>query len=314
MSRYYSYLNSATKILSAYKGEEPFASFIKKHFAQHKKYGSKDRKHIAHLCYCYFRSGKALTNIPARNKILTGLFLCSNESNEILQELEPSWNEKISLPVQEKLSFLHNPFSIENIFPWKDELSAGIDHIQFCESFFVQPDLFLRLRPRKEDIVKKKLSEAEIDFKIISESCIALNNSTRIDSIVELDKEAVVQDYSSRRVGEFIKSEIQYQKSKISLWDCCSGSGGKSIMVHDINPEIELTVSDVRESILANLKKRFEKAGIKKYKSFIADLSSSRFTIHHSLFDFIIYDAPCTGSGTWSRTPEQLCFFQERKN
>ena len=231
----------------------------------------------------------------------------------ILQQFKPSWNEKISLPVQEKLSFLHNPFSIENIFPWKDELSAGIDHIQFCESFFVQPDLFLRLRPRKENIVKKKLSEAEIDFKIISESCIALNNSTRIDSIVELDKEAVVQDYSSRRVGEFIKSEIQYQKSKISLWDCCSGSGGKSIMVHDINPEIELTVSDVRESILANLKKRFEKAGIKKYKSFIADLSSSLFTIHHSLFDFIICDAPCTGSGTWSRTPEQLCFFQERK-
>ena len=26
-------------------------------------------------------------------------------------------------------------------------------------------------------------------------------------------------------------------------------------------------------------------------------------------FDLIICDAPCSGSGTWSRTPEQLAFF-----
>jgi 16S rRNA (cytosine967-C5)-methyltransferase len=30
-------------------------------------------------------------------------------------------------------------------------------------------------------------------------------------------------------------------------------------------------------------------------------------------FDLIIADVPCTGSGTWSRTPEQLYFFEERK-
>ena len=28
-------------------------------------------------------------------------------------------------------------------------------------------------------------------------------------------------------------------------------------------------------------------------------------------YDLIICDAPCTGSGTWSRTPEQLYFFEE---
>jgi 16S rRNA (cytosine967-C5)-methyltransferase len=30
-------------------------------------------------------------------------------------------------------------------------------------------------------------------------------------------------------------------------------------------------------------------------------------------FDFIIADVPCTGSGTWSRTPEQLYFFKPEK-
>ena len=29
-------------------------------------------------------------------------------------------------------------------------------------------------------------------------------------------------------------------------------------------------------------------------------------------FDVIIADVPCSGSGTWSRTPEQLIFFQQK--
>lgn len=41
------------------------------------------------------------------------------------------------------------------------------------------------------------------------------------------------------------------------------------------------------------------------------DLSQhSPLTTHHSAFDFIIADVPCSGSGTWGRTPEQLSFFQ----
>ena len=33
----------------------------------------------------------------------------------------------------------------------------------------------------------------------------------------------------------------------------------------------------------------------------------------NSQFQFILCDVPCTGSGTWSRTPEQLYFFNEKK-
>ena len=83
-------------------------------------------------------------------------------------------------------------------------------------------------------------------------------------------------------------------------------------MAYDLNPEINLTVSDIREAILINLKKRFEKAGIKKYKSFTCDLSS-KFLIPNTQFHIILCDVPCTGSGTWSRTPEQLVFFEAGK-
>jgi 16S rRNA (cytosine967-C5)-methyltransferase len=99
------------------------------------------------------------------------------------------------------------------------------------------------------------------------------------------------------------------------VWDCCAGSGGKSIMAYDLNPAIDLVVSDVRESILANLKKRFEIAGIKNYRSLILDLANgnTQHSIINNQSSIIIADVPCSGSGTWSRTPEQMFYFDAGK-
>ena len=313
MSRYYSYINSAKGILSIYRGEEPLSSFLKKYFSANKKYGSKDRKQIAHLVYCFFRLGKVVMNTSIEEKILIALFVCSTESNEILAALKPDWNEKCKLPLNEKLLVINSSLLISEVFPWKEELSEGIDQEKFCGSFFIQPDLFLRLRPGKEKMVIERLQQAGIDFKMIAETCLALPNASQIDAIVELDKESVIQDHNSQRTGEFIKSGILNLKSEITVWDCCAGSGGKSIMAYDINPKIELTVSDTRESILVNLQKRFAKAGIKNYKSIIADLAGPNFQFSTFNFQLVIADVPCTGSGTWSRTPEQLYFFNERR-
>ena len=317
MSRFHSYLNSAKEILSLYRGEEPFASFIKKYFAKDKKYGSKDRKQISNLCYCYFRTGKAPPppegglledSLKIEEKILTGLFLCSSGYNELLQNLKPEWNEKTKLPINEKLSSLN--YQLSSVFPWKDELSEGIDYEKFCQSFFVQPDLFLRIRPGHAEQALLKLNEAKVSYEFISPFTIRLSNNLKAEDYFVLNKEVVIQDYNSQRVMDFLP--LRPGRS-YGVWDCCAGSGGKSIMAYDINPAIKLTVSDVRESILINLKKRFHAAGLKKYTAFTADLSDSSFKVKHSLFDTIICDVPCSGSGTWSRTPEQLYFFDKKK-
>lgn len=260
-------------------------------------------------------------------KILAGLFLCSGEPNEMLAALKPEWNEKVTISIKEKLSIASErepkscQLSIDNVFPWKEELSEGIDHEKFGASFFTQPDLFLRIRPDHAEKVLKKLDQQGISYEFIPPFTLRFPNSFKVDQYVELDKEVVVQDLNSQRVGEFVP--IRRGPSD-RVWDCCAASGGKSIMAHDLDPSIDLTVSDIRESILVNLKKRFSTAGIKKYKSFIADLSHSPFTTlsvaegvpqaqHHSPFDLIIADVPCSGSGTWSRTPEQLFFFDKKK-
>ena len=311
LSRYHSYINSSKEILSQYKGEEPFPSFLRKFFSQNKKYGSKDRKHISHLCYCYFRLGKSMTAISIEEQLLVGLFLCSSESNEILKELKPEWNEAVATNIEEKISLTGISISIQNIFSWQNELSETIDANEFIYSHLQQPDLFLRLRPGKEALVKQKLKTAGISFDVVSETCLVLPNSSKIDEVIELDKEAVVQDYSSQRVGEFLHPFRKRQSDQV--WDCCAASGGKSIMAKDILGEIDLTVTDVRESILINLKKRFAAAGIKNYKSVIADLSQPLKYFDNESFNIIIADVPCSGSGTWGRTPEQLIFFDDKK-
>ena len=204
MSRYHSYINSAKEVLGEYKGAEPFASFVKKFFSQNKKYGSKDRKHISHLCYCYFRLGKSMPSVSIEEQILIGLFFCSSESNEILKDLKPEWNEAVGKTIKEKISLTGISISVQNIFSLQNELSEAIDADDFVYSHLQQPDLFLRLRPGKEALVKQKLNAAGISFDIVSDTCLALPNSSKIDEVIELDKEAVVQDYSSQRAGEFL--------------------------------------------------------------------------------------------------------------
>ena len=98
------------------------------------------------------------------------------------------------------------------------------------------------------------------------------------------------------------------------MWDCCAASGGKSILAFDLMRNIELTVTDTRKNILENLEARFLKAGIKNYTSFVCDLSLNPLPVKMKQlqpFDFIIADVPCSGSGTWARTPEQLKYFSK---
>jgi 16S rRNA (cytosine967-C5)-methyltransferase len=308
--RFQSYLKSAVSILNSYKGNEPFHVFIKKYFSSNKKFGSRDRKQIASLCYNYFRLGHSVKNISLEERIVLATFLCETRASEFLKAIKPGWNDLAEKSLQEKISVLPKQSSIQNIFSYKDELSEGIDAEKFNASFLIQPDLFLRVRPGNNKRVAGKLAGAGLSYKLINENCIALPNSSKINEVIELDKEAIVQDLNSQKVGDLIQLKSKNNKQP-TVWDCCAASGGKSIMAYDINPNIELTVSDKRESILENLKKRFAIAGIKKYHSFIADLSTDSWQQQTKKFDLIICDAPCTGSGTWARTPEQLFYFKK---
>ena len=314
MSRYHSYLLSSAKIISSFDGAEPFSSFIKRYFSANKKFGGNDRKAVTNLCYCYYRLGKSFASVTTEDRLLMGLFLCSTAPNELLQNLKPEWNKQVKVSINEKLRIINLPFHASEVFPFTDELSKELDADEFAQSHFTQPDLFLRIRPGQKEKLLNKLLNAAIKFELINESCIGLPNSTKVEEIILLNKEAVVQDYSSQRVGELLQLfTFNYQLSTFHIWDCCAASGGKSVMAYDLLPNIELTVSDIRNSILVNLQQRFADAGIKKYNSLVLNLATEQYKRAAESFQLIIADVPCSGSGTWGRTPEHLSFFKKEK-
>jgi 16S rRNA (cytosine967-C5)-methyltransferase len=98
-------------------------------------------------------------------------------------------------------------------------------------------------------------------------------------------------------------------ETPIQVWDACAASGGKTILMYDTMQNIRMHVSDVRESILFNADKRLQEAGIRPASLQVVDLTES-FTIKKP-FDFVFADLPCSGSGTWGRTPEQIAFFKK---
>ncbi|MFY8004122.1 MAG: Fmu (Sun) domain-containing protein, partial [Chitinophagaceae bacterium] len=132
-----------------------------------------------------------------------------------------------------------------------------------------------------------------------------------VENWLTIDKEAVIQDLSSQKISDFF-ALMQWQQPIISVWDSCAASGGKSILAADFLPKIQLAVSDIRASILQNLQKRLTTAGVNVHFCFTADLTkAATIPFEKSSVDLVICDVPCSGSGTWSRNPENLLYFDE---
>lgn len=310
MSKYYSYLNTSKSIIEAYDGSFPLAGHLKQHFRTSSKFGSKDRKAITTICFNYFRLANTIATKNLEEAIIDTNFLMNNI--HFIENVKPELYSKINDTLEEKIHHINPNFNLNNVFPFSNYLSENIENELFNLSFINQPSVFIRIRPGQSYSVIQKIIEAELPYKQITETCISFENSTKIDQLLNIGDEVIIQDYSSQKCGEIMRKYIENMAPNTAIWDCCAASGGKSIMMHDINSAISLTVSDIRPSILSNLSERFALAGIKKYVSFVANLSVSNLDTTQK-FKLIIADVPCTGSGTWARTPEEKHFFKSEK-
>lgn len=280
----------SAEIIRRYTGSEPFHLYLKKYFSEHKKHGSRDRRAISSLCYGNFRLGRG---VDAAMAIEDRIVL----AQEILHRDAP-----------DKTRDHTAVFDPESVFPFNDDLSALIPRIEFNRSFLIQPLLFIRIRPGHQEKVIHTLNRSGIAYVQSGENTIGLENSIRVHELFRVNREVVIQDMNSQRTNIFF-DEMDFSASEaLDIWDACAGSGGKSILISDHFPEAKLTVSDVRPSILHNLRQRLQQAGIQNYRSLVTDLTQA--TDKSEAFHLIIADVPCSGSGTWSRTPEQLMFFR----
>ena len=272
--------------------------------------GSSDRRMNSRYCYNYFRLGNAFKDQSKEIKLLIAEFLCEDESVLVLA-LQPTWANRLNSSLDAKIAFIESIYGLflNDVFPVTEEFSENINPKDFIKSHFIQPDLFIRIQRNKESIVKEELSRHNIDFTDLGNQTLVLSNGTNLQQLSRISGNYEVQDLSSQKTIDAIDA-----KPNESWWDCCAASGGKALMLLDKYPQVKLLVSDVRLSILRNLDERFEIAKIKNpYRKKILDLSNPvDHLMNNEKFDGILIDAPCSGSGTWGRTPEMLSKFQSK--
>jgi 16S rRNA C967 or C1407 C5-methylase (RsmB/RsmF family) len=114
-----------------------------------------------------------------------------------------------------------------------------------------------------------------------------------------------VQDEASQLAAELIAI-----KPGERFLDYCAGSGGKSLAIAPkLQGRGQLFLHDIRPFALQEAKKRLKRAGIQNAQPLPHD-SPNKNTIKGRM-DWVLVDAPCSGTGTLRRNPDMKWKFTE---
>ena len=307
------HLRTAEQVLAHYEGEEPFPVYLKQFFRENPKFGSRDRRQVAQLCFQFFRLGQALSGFPLRERILAGFLLTAPladiSATGFFPQLPASFSDTYAARASAVLG-IWPEYSLADVFPGPELLSEGLEAEDFLVSHFTQPDLFIRLRPGRTEQIRRRLTELNIPHDFESATAVRLPNATSLELLGTPDRDFVVQDLSSQRTADWMPAPASLPPHAVVL-DLCAGSAGKSILAYARYPGASIRATDIRATILRNLDARFKAAGIRRYTVAEEDLTGTHNRSNDDLIkgNMVIADVPCTGSGTWSRTPWEMAMF-----
>jgi 16S rRNA (cytosine967-C5)-methyltransferase len=275
----------------------PLDVFLKHYFRANKAIGSHDRKYLSELAYKMIR-WKGLI-----------FFLCKEESFsekalKMAQELDPeSVQEDSSIPLHHRVSFP------EEYFSFLCEQLGQEEARRFClESNFPAPTT-IRVNTAKisRDLLEERLQKTHAITKG-KNSPYALHFCQRVNFLILPEfKEGLfeVQDEASQLVAMQVAA-----KPSDHVLDYCAGSGGKALAIAlSMQGKGQLYLSDIRHHALVEAKKRLKRAGVQN-----AQILEPNHKGHKALLgkmDWVLVDAPCSGSGTLRRNPDMKWRFSQ---
>lgn len=176
----------------------------------------------------------------------------------------------------------------------------GADHQRVLAALATRAPVFLRVNPIRTTTAETqaKLAEEGVMTKLmynIKYGLQVIENERKIRNTVAYESGWIeLQDASSQSVIE----NIDLPKSGRIL-DYCAGGGGKTLsiasQVYD-NKEISVFAFDAIPRRMADLPARAARAGAE-----VTILNNHSKSV---VYDLILTDVPCSGSGSWRRDPQ----------
>lgn len=330
----YPFKKNCLQILQQYDGKVPFHQYFKLTAQNHKNWGSKDRKRYKSACYGFWKwCSRELLNDEEHFFQWLEYFFENIHGGKTLQHSNQSSESQIESTGIQFVLTTENVTTSELSIPGSNwpSWSEGIHEQKWLNWFRNEAPVWIK-RLHQDKSLQSGIDHGDLTVLDIKGDAISFQSNTNLDFWVEKG-DIFIQDYSSQQSMEITdlmielmaqtKAESSADQHSLQILDCCSGAGGKALGLsanllrkavgQSANPvRFELTCTDIRNSILHNLKERFKKTGLPLPKTQVVNWSNNEnpwITDHSSTFDAVIADIPCSGSGTWRRTPEEAHFF-----
>lgn len=276
----------------------PADNIIKEYMRARKYIGSKDRKFITNTVWDVIRHRSRLEfDCGCRTPRMLLLTYLKDEDFDIIADGSEYAMAPLTKEEKDKLNNLNQdvyPDYVEKECPlWLYE-KIGNPALAAALNATASADIRANLISRED--VKEKLRKEGLFFSETPYSPYGLRSAERINlqnCIAYQNGEIEVQDESSQ-LGAIL-CDVRPQHTII---DYCCGGGGKSLLLGAIlKNEGIIYAHDKNKKRMSGLGERAKRLGINNIK-IIDELKES------DKFDRFVIDAPCSGSGTWRRSPD----------
>ena len=283
-------------ISEIFKDKIPADNIINAYVRERKYIGSKDRRFITETVWKIIRNRRKLvfdagSNEP-RRVLLTYLqdedfdLLCGGEYGLApLSKEEKEWLKRRNEEVY--------PAAVEAECP--DWLFDKVKDIHLLKALNEPASADLRLNKGSRARVIEQLQGEGLYFVPTPYSPIGIRSAERVNlNNCVAYKEGVieVQDEASQLAA--ILADVRPEHKII---DYCCGAGGKSLtMAFLMNRQGKIQIHDINRSRLEAVKERAVRLDVKNLEIIeeVGDRDYDRFVV----------DAPCSGTGTWRRSPD----------
>lgn len=285
-------------------------------FREHREYGSRDRRFYSDTTYAYFRWLGWTQSSTEEAKVRCALAALLDDA--VSDKTREIWAAACSLPaslidqlsstdLNEKAKHLSAWANIDLLSPAQLIPAWVANEVQadafdgFSRSCQLRPPTWVHVTPSRIKAFTKFLETQNVDFRQHDQlaGAFAIEPPFRLEELERgWGNPIQVQDLASQVVVSLCGVQ-----TGDSWWDTCCGSGGKTLgLAEACGSEGNVVATDVRISILRNLKKRAKAHRYKKIHPRLVDVTND--SLGPAKFEGVLVDAPCSGTGTWSRNPD----------